>query len=66
MKQIAEIIINKGKLEEWLNITRLLVLSKELKNVPKIDKLRPIQICDPIKLLLEALAEPEIKNLSEN
>ncbi len=56
-------IINTGELPKIVNNTRLLLLNKIPDQTPLIDKMRPIQIAEVYKIVLEILVEPEIKAL---
>lgn len=63
VRRMMENIINSGNLPSFLNKTRLVVLNKLVGEVPRLDKLRPIQISEIFKLILEILVEPEVKKL---
>ncbi len=49
-----------------LSLPRLVVLNKQPKEIPSLANLRPIIVSGPFRKLIEAIAIPELKKLSDS
>jgi hypothetical protein len=63
---LLEKFINQGYIDEVFNCTKLIVLNKDVRNLPSLKTLRPIQIADITKIYFESLALNELSTAANN
>jgi hypothetical protein len=66
VRTLLQGIINSGDLPDIFNRTRLIMINKSSRQVPRLSALRLIQVADIMRVYLESLAQPELKRLANS